>query len=82
MKNPSLRQEPIYQSAPVLPLDCQTSIIDWLEETGRLAARNEKDDLFSKEEEDVAEIMTSEDLGYGDFDDDDDDILPLDDEPM
>jgi hypothetical protein len=80
MKNPSLRQEPIYQSAPVLPLDRKTSILDWLEETGRLAARDERDDRFSQEEEDVAEIMTSEDLGYDDFDDDDD-MLPLDDEP-
>ncbi|PSB01937.1 DUF3134 domain-containing protein [Merismopedia glauca] len=81
MKNPSLRQEPIYQSAPVLPLDQKTSILDWLEETGRLAARNDQDDRFSVAEEDVAEIMTSEDLGYDDFDDDDE-VLPLDDEPI
>jgi hypothetical protein len=81
MKNPSLRQEPIYQSAPVLPVDRKTSILDWLEETGRLAARSDQDDRFSNEEEDVAEIMTS-DLGYDDFDDDDEDILPLDDEAI
>jgi hypothetical protein len=79
MKNPSLRQEPIYQSAPVLPLDRKTSILDWLEETGRLAAREDRDDRFDEDRDDVAEIIASDDLGFDDYDDDDD-MAPLDEE--
>ncbi len=74
--NPSLREEPIDQPAAVIPLKQETSILDWLEATGRLLARAE-DDLggYLDEDEEIDQLMGSDDIVYGDdIADDDDDI--------
>ena len=73
--NPSLREEPIDQAAAVIPLKQETSILDWLEATGRLLARAEDDiEGYLDEDEEIDQLMGSDDIVYGDdaIDDDDD----------
>lgn len=78
MHNPALRQEPRNQLAPLIPLQRDASILDWLEGTGRLLARESSDfDYLDGDEEEINELMAADD---GSFDvDDDDDDLELDD---
>ena len=63
--NPSLTEQPRYQVADVLPSQQQPSILDWLENSGRLLARepHEADD-YSDEE--ITELMSGEDSSYQD----------------
>ncbi len=71
MYNPSLRQEPRYEPAAVIPLTHDSSLLDWLRAEGRLMAR-EKDDreLLLEEDQDLSELMDGDD--HYDLDDDDD----------
>ncbi|BAU41649.1 DUF3134 domain-containing protein [Thermoleptolyngbya sichuanensis A183] len=78
MRNPALREIPRNQPAEVIPLQRDASILDWLEGTGRLLARESGDFDFSDDEEEINELMAGEDNSY-DLDDDDDDVLDLDD---
>ncbi len=55
MQNPSLRQQPLSQLAPVIPPNKKASILNWLEGTGRLMER-EIVETKIKEEEDIEEI--------------------------
>ncbi len=67
--NPSLRETPRSKPAPILVGGNQTSILDWLEESGRLreaALVDYRDDL-----EDLQEIV-GEDGAFDDEDDEDD----------
>ncbi|UBF25356.1 DUF3134 domain-containing protein [Kovacikia minuta CCNUW1] len=76
--NPSLREEPREQRAAVIPLKQESSILDWLENTGRLLARdNAETDYLDDEGEELSDLMAGDD-GSFDLDDDDDD-LELDD---
>jgi hypothetical protein len=75
--NPSLRQEPRTQRAAVIPMQQESSILDWLESTGRLLARDSADFDYLDDEEEINELMEN-DGGAFDTDDDDDD-LDLDD---
>lgn len=75
--NPSLREEPRHQRARVIPQRQDTSILDWLEASGRLLARDSNDFDYVDDEEEINELMAGDD-GAADFDDDDDD-LELDD---
>lgn len=80
MYNPSLSEQPIDQPAGVISVKQETSILDWLESSGRLLAR-ENEELaggYLDEEEEIAELMGS-DEGYEDIDldDDDEDLLDL-----
>lgn len=77
MYNPSVRQEPRYEPAAVIPVNRDASILDWLAATGRLIPRDkeEKEDL-SDEDVDLSDLMDVDDHGY----DDDDDDLDLDEE--
>lgn len=73
MLNPSLRQEPRYEPAAVLPVTRNTSILDWLSATGRLVARDkEKEEYISTdlldEEIDLSELMDVDDSLYDDDD--------------
>ncbi|NJL91491.1 MAG: DUF3134 family protein [Coleofasciculaceae cyanobacterium SM2_1_6] len=77
MKNPSLREESREQLAEVIPVRNESSILDWLESSGKLLAREGKDDLLLNEEEEISELMGTDDSLYDD--DDDDDVL-VDDE--
>lgn len=71
--NPSLREEPIDQAAAVIPLKQETSILDWLEATGRLLARAEDDaEGYLDEDEEIDQLMGSDDIVYDEIDDDDD----------
>lgn len=75
MDNPSLKIEPRYQPAPVLPSSGEASILDWLESSGRLLARDNNDpDAAIASEEEIDAFLGGEDGGYDDIDDDDDDF--------
>lgn len=71
--NPSLREEPIDQPASVIPIKQETSILDWLESSGRLLARDEKDaDSYLDDEEEIDQLMGGDDMVYDEEDLDDD----------
>lgn len=74
--NPSLREEPIDQPAAVIPIKQETSILDWLEATGRLLARAEDDaEGYLDEDEEIDQLMGGDDIVYDEDIDDDDDIV-------
>jgi phosphopantothenoylcysteine synthetase/decarboxylase len=74
--NPSLRQEPRQAPAAIIPMEQNDSMLDWLENSGRLLARNPSDFDYVDDEEEINELMGSDDNS---FDDDDDDDLDLED---
>lgn len=76
--NPSLREEPRNQRATVLPQKRDSSILDWLESSGRLLARDNADFDYSDDEEEINALMAGDDNSF-DLDDDDDDDLELED---
>jgi hypothetical protein len=71
--NPSLRQEPRSQRAAVIPMQQEASILDWLERSGRLLARDNAEFDYLDEEDEINEIMAN-DADAFDIDDDDDDL--------
>jgi hypothetical protein len=77
--NPSLREDPIDQPAAVIPTRHETSILDWLESTGRLLARDEVPAPDYTEEGEEIEGLIVDDVPYDD-DFDDDDIVELEEE--
>jgi hypothetical protein len=77
MKNPALRQQPREQPATVIPVQRDASILDWLENTGRMLARDSGEVDYPDDEEEISELMGSDDNSF-DLDDDDD-VLELDD---
>jgi phosphopantothenoylcysteine synthetase/decarboxylase len=77
MKNPALRQQPRNQPAAVIPPQRDASILDWLENTGRLLAREANEFDYRDDEAEINELMSGEDNSF-DIDDDDDDVLELD----
>lgn len=54
MKNPSLRAQPLSELAPVIPPNTKSSILNWLEGTGRLMDREPTE--TKTEEEEIEEI--------------------------
>jgi hypothetical protein len=74
MYNPSLREEPRDQLAQVIPLKQESSLLDWLESSNRLIARQTNDEDFVEDEEEISELMGVDDSTYDDDDDLDDDI--------
>ncbi|MEY2977901.1 MAG: hypothetical protein RLZZ435_2040 [Cyanobacteriota bacterium] len=76
MNNPALKEYSRNQNAPVLPSLGNASILDWLETTGRLLARdkdeNQPDYLLSSDEE-IEGLMVDE-SSYEDSDDDDEEF--------
>ncbi len=78
IRNPSLTQKPRYEIADVIPLQHETSILDWLERSGRLIDRaSDTDESLLDSEEEIAELIEND--GKYDDDDDEDDILVDDD---
>jgi hypothetical protein len=74
--NPSVRQIPRQQPADVIPLQQDSSILNWLEGTGRMIAREPIDSIGDEPEpEELADLM-----GNDDKDDMDDDDMSLDDD--
>ncbi|HBE59631.1 MAG TPA: hypothetical protein DEG17_05350 [Cyanobacteria bacterium UBA11149] len=76
MYNPSLREEPREQLAQVIPLQQETSLLNWLEASGRLIPRDNTEVDFPDAEEEISELMGADDVDY----DDDDDDEPLEDD--
>jgi Protein of unknown function (DUF3134) len=70
--NPSLREEPRGQRAAVIPARQESSILDWLENTGRLLAREPVDAGYPSAEE-ITEFISEDDNSF-DLDDDDLDL--------
>lgn len=73
MVNSSLREEPREQQAAVIRSRDETSLLDWLESSGRLIARDVQEPEYLDEEQDISELMSVEDVTY-DIDDEDDDL--------
>jgi hypothetical protein len=78
MHNPALHEVPRSQPAAPIPLQRDASILDWLEGTGRLLAREVADFDYKNDEEEITELMAGDDGAFV-LDDDDDDSLDLDD---
>lgn len=74
MLNSSLREAPREQQAAVIPSKHQSSLLDWLESSGRMIARDNQEPEYRAEEEEISGLMDVEDVTY-DIDDDDE---PLD----
>ncbi|HIK07840.1 MAG TPA: DUF3134 domain-containing protein [Trichormus sp. M33_DOE_039] len=63
--NPPLHEEPRYQPAPIIPLKQEESLIDWLQNSGRLISYPSVDYYYEDEgdEEDyVEEVMDTFDF--------------------
>ena len=59
--NPSLSEEPRRKLAAVMPLRQNTSIINWLKETGRMLPRDTEDDKYlDKEDVEITELLAVE----------------------
>jgi Protein of unknown function (DUF3134) len=72
MLNSPLREEPRNQRAHVIPLKPESSLLDWLENKGRIITRDVQEPDFQDGEEEIDSLMGVEDgIGY-DLDDDDD----------
>ena len=63
MRNPMLREEPRFEKAPVLPSNNREGILEWLQRSGKIVARQSTIASSEDEEEDIDDL----------FDDDDDD---------
>ena len=81
--NRSVRQIPRENPADVIPLQRDSSILNWLEGTGRLIPREPIDSVGDEPEpEELADLMGNEDKDEEEEDndnDDDDDDMSLDD---
>ena len=80
MYNPSLRQEPRYEPAAVLPITRETSLLDWLRASNRLIFREKEESLTEVllDDVEISELMGDVDDGL--YDDDLDDDLDLGDD--
>ncbi|NEP76272.1 DUF3134 domain-containing protein [Okeania sp. SIO2G5] len=76
--NPALRAYPRKQHAPVIPLQRDASILEWLERSGRMMERAIDPNFPVEEDEEINALMGNDD-SYDDDDDDDDDSLAIDD---
>lgn len=70
LKSP-LREEPREQKAAVIRSKHESSLLDWLESSGRLIARDVQEPEFPEEEE-ISGLIDVDDVTYDDIDDDDD----------
>ena len=71
MKNPSLREQPRSQAAPITESRKDASILGWLENSGRLMEREPQEKAADDEEmEEINALMSGE--SDDDFDGDDD----------
>lgn len=73
MPNSPLREEPRNRPAAVIPSKHESSMLDWLESSGRLIARDTQEtDLLDSQEEEISGLIDVDDITYDDIDDDDD----------
>lgn len=69
MNNPSLRQEPRYEPASVIPLKQDGSLLDWLEANNRLMPREtleSESEKYLEEDEEIAQLMGEDYRGGND----------------
>lgn len=73
LNNPSLKQYPRQQPAPLLPASDEPDLLTWLENSGRLIARDNvaEPEFPSAEEEEISALMGGEDSSYDDDYEDD-----------
>ena len=72
--NPSVQQIPRKQHAAVIPERGDSSILRWLESTGRLIPREPAESIRDEaDSEEISDLMGSEDASFDDSDDSDDD---------
>ncbi len=71
--NPALKQQPRYEPAPVIAVQRNTSILEWLEAQGRLIERDDRDPAVSAlDRSSIDEELFEEDRGYQEEEDSDD----------
>jgi hypothetical protein len=71
--NPALKQQPRYEPAPVIAVQRDTSILEWLEAQGRLIDRDERDPAVSAlDQPNLEEELFEDDNSYQEDDDSDD----------
>jgi len=71
MQNRALREKNRKDAADPIPLQQDASILDWLEGTGRLIARDSSESSALEEEEEIVALMGADSNDYDDDDDDD-----------
>ena len=72
--NPSVQQIPRNQHAAVIPERGDSSILRWLESTGRLIPRDPVDAIPDEaDSEEISDLMGNEDSSFDDSDDSSDD---------
>ena len=75
--NPSLKQMPRDQQAPILPSSGESSMLSWLESIGRLRPREDQEAVRDEaDNEEISDLMGSEDS----YEDDDEDLSADDDD--
>ncbi|MBE9039821.1 DUF3134 domain-containing protein [Oscillatoriales cyanobacterium LEGE 11467] len=72
LNNPSLKQLPRHEAAEVIPLNQETSILDWLQATGRLIPRDEDEQASSQQDEGLDGLIVEDDVSFEEEEDDDD----------
>ncbi|TAD76467.1 MAG: DUF3134 domain-containing protein [Oscillatoriales cyanobacterium] len=70
--SPALREEPRRARAGAIPAQTDASILDWLESSGRLRDRDERDFEYNERDEEIADMLVGDESTY-EIDDDDDD---------
>jgi Protein of unknown function (DUF3134) len=71
--NPALKQQPRYEPAPVIAVQRNTSILEWLEAQGRLIERDDRDPAVSAlDQPSLDEELFEEDRGYQEEEESDD----------
>lgn len=73
MVNSPLREQPRKQRATVIRSRQESSLLDWLETSGRLIARDPQELEYLEAEEEISELMSVEDVTY-DIEEEDDDL--------
>jgi Protein of unknown function (DUF3134) len=71
--NPALKQQPRYEPAPVIAVQRNTSILEWLEAQGRLIDRDERDPAISAlDQPNLDEELFEDDRAYQEEEETDD----------
>ncbi|HLP89931.1 MAG TPA: DUF3134 domain-containing protein [Nostocaceae cyanobacterium] len=78
MLNSPLREMPRNQRAAVIPVKQESSILDWLQSSGRMIARDVHEPDFGDEEEEAISDFLGGEEGISDIDYDDDDDIAID----
>lgn len=77
--NPSIRLTPRHEPADVIPSKPDSSLINWLETSGRMLPRDPSEtETYLEEEEEISELIAVDDNSYDDDDLEDDADEPVD----